>query len=502
MVNHDSSSSFTELKRYLSEGKPEESIKLIIEKFSNIADGDDLILLSSRINSLKSDIERGILTYDSINIEKNRINITLLGIINEIENVYLIRESSQTLFELGKDIEFRLRNILATAIPSFSFSSKSLRDKKSILILLIRLKEEFQNHISSSINNQLTTGIVEDLIFLQQKKVQSFQQYKDNNLDLFYLLFASRYTFFKNEEKQELKEIVDLLTSESDKIKSEGIIRLLVILLEAAYKSNDYEFILTLTVLWHLERFHLVILLCDNFQNLYPSYHIALIHAAAMIKEKYPFKRVLPIIITLESQHNYKIWIGISYLYFLIWIDNIGRPLLPEISNPNIQRYRKELTIDNFAINAKDYSYKAVAFLNHIHLNEGNEEQSSYRIEGYLLAFSLHLLVIVYNTTNEEFIKAEAKFEELLHFSNSKSRYKELIALIIGMFQLRKSILSNNEDEFHIYLDIASEMVAHEKFSNIDKGINLLLTDFNKQKEEITKKSFWFWKKRFNLLEE
>ena len=85
------------LKQLIASNKMKEAIDVLLNYVKNNEDirkslVNDIILLSSRLNSIERSSNRGIITNSEVNIEKNRITKSILDLIEELDEAVPITE--------------------------------------------------------------------------------------------------------------------------------------------------------------------------------------------------------------------------------------------------------------------------------------------------------------------------------------------------------------------------------------------------------------------------
>ncbi len=222
----------------------------------------------------------------------------------------------------------------------------------------------------------------------------------------------------------------------------------------------------SLAILWLFKMYDLIDDACtivrkqwENDPNVkngdkYPSSPIALLHAASIFQGRSQNEEQgLQIIHCVENkygQDNYKVWVGLSFLYYLLWDRNIDYFEFPEIrfeeSSPDnkvLERNRKHLE------KAINYSYKAIEWLENSRLDIEEKEKQEYRQRNYYYALNNYLFFKTMLATPEEFLKLEPKARKL-EYSARRMEYwhADRFADTLARFFFRKAILSDSPEEF------------------------------------------------------
>lgn len=211
------------------------------------------------------------------------------------------------------------------------------------------------------------------------------------------------------------------------------------------------QFLSALTVTWLLDKHKLIEALCSDLrkEDMKKRYETALIYGASHIalrRNRAGIKRTQEIIDCILSQviRNYKVWLGVGYLYFQMWESKTSlKPDLPEINLEVWERQRKSREFERFVQKgAIKYAKKAYDFL--ARKKEEEDEAEQFNLKNFLYALNN---VIYYTTkcgSEEEFSALEDLVEEL-HRYDRMVEWQGRFFDTLGWYYLRKYYRSHNE---------------------------------------------------------
>lgn len=221
----------------------------------------------------------------------------------------------------------------------------------------------------------------------------------------------------------------------------------------------------------------LVVQVCDEIRSQYerisadgltkyPVPSIALIHAAALLQWKGEKRNieeeVLGILECVEgkSQENYKVWIGLSYIYNLLWIHrmhSLGTYKFRELFSP------KEYYEDVLPSKGHEYLKKAIYFsktaMDYIQEKLKTEDDPlKYRPRWQKLYYAInnYLFFNTLYTTPDEFAEMETYKDKLVGISSMKEYYHEgRFSDTLARYFFRSAILAESEYFFQLDIDEA-----------------------------------------------
>ncbi len=82
--------------------KIEQAIEELSSLLKNSPKLNELIMHKARYNELKDQIRLGIIEYEQVNITKNKIRLSILELLNDIEDIFLNNQDVKDEFEKMK----------------------------------------------------------------------------------------------------------------------------------------------------------------------------------------------------------------------------------------------------------------------------------------------------------------------------------------------------------------------------------------------------------------
>ncbi len=225
----------------------------------------------------------------------------------------------------------------------------------------------------------------------------------------------------------------------------------------------------SLGILWVFEKYEPISKVCkvirkqfaanDTNNDLYPSATIALIHAASLLKgrekDEQATLNILNCVETKFGQKNYKIWIGLSYLYFLLWDQRVDSHRFPEVMI-NRKETRQEQKDSQYLQKALEYSEKAVLWLEERRKEAVEPKKQINRQRKYYYALNVYLYLKTYQCSSDEFIELihyVDKFEQIARNADywDDARFSDTLS----RYFFRLALLSENREEYKLYIQEA-----------------------------------------------
>lgn len=302
------------------------------------------------------------------------------------------------------------------------------------------------------------------------------------NLDVFKELGAR--LSFPDRLCEEIQESIDRIFEavqhddrhELEAVEAEVVNSLVIGLFEQSHSEAEKSYHLDqlakgLAILWIFEKYDLIVEVCDIVRqqceadtsntDSYPNPTFALLHAASIfLGRSHDNGKALEIIHCVEQkfvEQNYKVWISLSYLYYLLWNINPDGLKFPEISD-NLNWVRELEGVENgdFVRRAIEYSQKALDWLEQHRNDESAKDKQQYRQRKYYYALNNYLFFKTIFADQGEF---KQLFPLAESFENSSvnpdywhpDRYSDTLA----RFFFRYAVLAVSNREFALYLKYA-----------------------------------------------
>lgn len=197
----------------------------------------------------------------------------------------------------------------------------------------------------------------------------------------------------------------------------------------------------------------------NSANDKYPVPSIALIHAASLFQEEKAApsasaeNEALEIIKCVESKssNKYKVWIGLSYLYVLLWKHKVR----------NGYKFRELMLLSDYlAINpiginyyekAIEYSKQAIDYLETI-LDEDTEKYGA-RSRKYYYATNVYILLSTFFTNVDGLISLRSFVQKLEDISTVESLFQESrFSDTLARYYFRLAIVSQDKDRYDRYM--------------------------------------------------
>lgn len=266
-------------------------------------------------------------------------------------------------------------------------------------------------------------------------------------------------------------------------------------------EENAKKFLNALTVAWLLDKHELIEALCSDLvkEDMKKRYETALIYAASLIAIKRHaagIKRTQEIIDCILSQvkNNYKVWLGVAYLYFQMWESKTSlKPDLPEMNKKVSERQRNSKDYERYVLNgAMKYSRKAFSYLKKKKKEEGLHH--NFRLQNFLYALNN----VIYYTTKcgspDEFFKLENLVEELHSYDKNiewQGRFNDTLGWYylrryyqIDHEKLRKGYLEESEINYRLSLTRLASPRDQRLYEHLHRAILRAIADEEKGKFE------------------
>lgn len=293
---------------------------------------------------------------------------------------------------------------------------------------------------------QLTSGILEAVFSIHREESEESQ---------------SKY----NEELEEAEaEIVrDLVGGLFDKSET-----------EEEKKNKLDKLAVSLAMLWIFEKYDLIHTVCDvirqQYENrhrtedkddVYPNPSIALMHAASNLlgqnKNRELTERIIKCV-KHKFADQYNVWIGLSYIYYLLWNNVADGFEFPELlsaekveSNKNNEHLKAAL----------EFSQKAVEWLEERRTHDPELEAEDpdpskvyhYRQRRYFYALNNYIFFLTVLVEPNQFLAIETTYVDKLMESSRDTSYwqGDRFPDTIARYYYRCAYLAENKEDFNVF---------------------------------------------------
>jgi hypothetical protein len=327
--------------------------------------------------------------------------------------------------------------------------------------------------------------------------------------------FALTKFSFERRLGPDIQHVSELLFSTNENENERGRFETIHYLSEGISKNdkNDKSGIDSLSkglcILWIYEKYELINNICDYLITKdYNNYSIGIMHASAKLycgskNTESVYEIIKRIEQYSENCNNYKLWIGLSFLYFQLWAEmsqiyNIIE-FLPKGRIPvqdNVLQYHKKSLF---------YAKKALEWLsdNKDNITEEDLIRTKFergelirsRTRKYFYALNIYLYYSSRGSSSTEFNDEylEVLYDKFCTGIFDKSSWQGRFYDTLSLFNVRKSLNAPIKSEFLLYIDIAEDY--NQKSSN-ERGITKREQDsYDFLKEKIRLIKTWGYKK-------
>ncbi|MCB0651935.1 MAG: hypothetical protein KDC85_11725 [Saprospiraceae bacterium] len=359
----------------------------------------------------------------------------------------------------------------------------NLDEDKNLPLISSSIEKELEKTLQQAkINLQSSikiSAIIESFQDIAQYSKEILKQKAGPKLDVF-RDFALMKFGLESKKLPDLQEIINALAhfAEDDNIRFPTNVYSLISAL--SFKPDTVEksrqFLNALTIVWILEKYQLIEKIGADLQkdDIEQRYDAALIYAAALIEvkkgRKEGIERTKEVITCIleKKPNNYKVWIGVAYLYFRLWGSKTHlKPDIPEMHLQAWENQRKTREYKNYFTNgALKYAKKAYEYLNP-RLKHKDAQKENQRLHSYLYALNN---VIYYTTkcSSEKEFRRLADLVDELHNYESFIEWQGRFGDTLGWYYLRHHWLTSNERLKKEYLAQADKycMLAENFFAS------------------------------------
>ncbi len=248
------------------------------------------------------------------------------------------------------------------------------------------------------------------------------------------------------------------------------------------YTFDKTDLLSGIAILWVFNQYETIVTLLGKIDKYYFNYYqVPLIYASSLLRiGSENHERISNLIEELEDinkqDKNYKIQIGLSYLYFNFWrkmSDSIS--MLDLIGNEDENRIVAK-TEYSFALKAINYLSDVLEFLDE--KRRIIPEKRKYRNSKYYYSLNNYIYYVTIAGQFASFSKIEKRVAELLQIEDEKSQYwLSRFHDTLANYYYRKARNAKTDAEFIQYIKEAKERISIAiKLSKVQKTFyNLLL---------------------------
>ncbi|MDZ4706099.1 MAG: hypothetical protein SH848_19380 [Saprospiraceae bacterium] len=245
-----------------------------------------------------------------------------------------------------------------------------------------------------------------------------------------------------------------------DRLPDAEIISLLMTKPETEDKTE--RLLLGLSIAWLLEKYKLIVTLCDQFtnQDMQRRYEIALLLGASTIslnKNTQGIERTQEIInCILDKKDNYRVWLGIAFLYYRMWeVSSKQAGDLPEMDPEKWNILQDSEGYNKYIIKGSiHFVQKAYDYLEN-RLQE--EKEGGYRLLSYVYALNNIIYYVTKSADADAFKNLEPLLAKLRSYEGDSLVWQGRFYDTLGWYFLRKALYSEDgSDLFKGYIKMAN----------------------------------------------
>jgi len=227
-------------------------------------------------------------------------------------------------------------------------------------------------------------------------------------------------------------------------------------------KKRD-ELTIGLAVLWIFEEYALINYVCTGVSGLdhkgklnYPDYRIALVHGASIFpsgRNKQTAYKITECLEAKFSEENYKVWIGLSYIYFNIWNHLSNYLSIPELMPiEDTETYKIEETYEKYYIKALNNLKKAIDYLKKlIRLEIKDSKDRAYRRTKYFYAINNYIYYTTKGGSVADFNALEPYCDILRDAEQNHNHWQNRFHDTLAWYNLRQAIRNRDNDKLFKY---------------------------------------------------
>ncbi len=229
-------------------------------------------------------------------------------------------------------------------------------------------------------------------------------------------------------------------------------------IIDGIYQRNHDHLAIGLAVLWIFDKFDLIVKIGKIIDRDFDNYRIPLMHASALsLSRQKNRKRVEEIIQCIHSKFqysNYKISLGLAYVYRRLWNAGNLESIAPELMNDQLRHTFRQNEDYKWMQEALERSKSAIDFLSPI-LNK-DADKIDHRLRKILYAQNLYVLTLTQVGKEEEFDHPEVvQMVTAMQTSHGNLAWQARFNDTLARYYLRKALLSKNEENYKAYLKMA-----------------------------------------------
>ena len=244
-------------------------------------------------------------------------------------------------------------------------------------------------------------------------------------------------------------------------------------------KDRYNELCVALGILWVFENFDLINDICclirEEYKrgkfgildtastDQYPAPSIALIHAASIIqgssKDQAECVRILNCVQQKHEETSYQVWIGLSYIYFILWnevVSSYDFHELARVHNKNTPGYAAD-----YLRKAGIHAYNAMTWLEKKRFEQTELDRLKRRQLRYHYALNNYVFYLVIASASEDFLKSRNIAKKLEDAVHTPDYWQVRFGDTLARYYCRFAFLSETETEFDLYLKWSIDYNSH-----------------------------------------
>ena len=288
---------------------------------------------------------------------------------------------------------------------------------------------------------------------------------KHKKVNIFFDLGMIRF-FFTKECSEKIQSIIDNIlihfNEEPDGVNfNRQISEVITLILNGLYDVKKHDDIAVgLAVLYVFEKYELLVKIGDRLnKDDYGNYQIPMLLAAAILNgrqnKRHRAKEIAECIEPKFDNRSYKVWIGVAYIYCILWGEIHNYPLMPERMDEELKKSFREKEEFEKIEKALRLAKRAINYLKR--LKDTESLKIEYRNRSYYYAINIYIFMITQVGSKKEFESKETRelFQQLGNSQIRREYFQPRYHDTMGRYYLRKAVLAQTERSFSEFIDLA-----------------------------------------------
>lgn len=205
--------------------------------------------------------------------------------------------------------------------------------------------------------------------------------------------------------------------------------------------------------------------------DVYPDYYLATLHAAAIMRNRVDLnvekaEKILDCVQTKFGKENYKVWVSLSYVYYLIWKKNISIHEIPELLFPKDWKKLFSKTCKGYYEISAKFVKKAIDYLEDKLMASSDPKKNADRNRNFYYAVNNFVYFKTMNDNSKNFSSPElSRFYSILRNAPEGQFHERYHDTCARYLQRKAALLAlkdpNNIDDYNDILEEALGLVDY-----------------------------------------